>query len=47
MSTNKALTDLASALISGSIKVVDLTAPLGPETPILFYRRRSARIRRR
>ena len=36
MSTNNALTDLASALISGSVKVVDLTAPLGPDTPILF-----------
>ena len=35
MSTNKVLSDFAAALLSGSIKVVDLTAPLGPDTPIL------------
>ena len=36
MSTNKVLSDFASALLSGSIKVVDLTAPLGPETPVIY-----------
>jgi kynurenine formamidase len=36
MSTNKTLTDFAAALVSGSIKVVDLSAPLGPETPVLY-----------
>ena len=36
MRTNTVLSDLASALMSGSIKVVDLTAPLGPETPIIY-----------
>jgi kynurenine formamidase len=36
MSTNKALSDFAAALLSGSIKVVDLTAPLGPETPVIL-----------
>jgi isatin hydrolase len=35
MSSAKTLADLASALLSGSVRVVDLTAPLGPETPIL------------
>ena len=29
------LQDLAAALASGSIKVVDLTAPLGPGTPVI------------
>ena len=36
MSINKVLSDLASALLSGSVKVVDLTAPLGPETPVIY-----------
>src|SRR5690242_1999837 len=36
MSTNKALSDFAAALVSGSVKVVDLTAPLGPDTPVLY-----------
>ena len=36
MSTNTVLTDFAAALLSGSIKIVDLTAPLGPNTPVLF-----------
>jgi isatin hydrolase len=36
MSTNKVLSDFAAALLSGSIKVVDLTAPLGPNTPVLY-----------
>ena len=36
MSTNKVLADFASALLSGEIKVVDLTAPLGPETPVIY-----------
>lgn len=30
------LNDVANALLSGSIKVVDLTAPLGPNTPVLY-----------
>jgi kynurenine formamidase len=30
------LADVAKALLSGSIKVVDLTAPLGPNTPVLY-----------
>lgn len=29
------LADVASALVSGSIEVVDLTAPLGPSTPLI------------
>ena len=36
MSTNTVLMDFAAALLSGSIKIVDLTAPLGPNTPVLF-----------
>ena len=36
MSTNTVLSDFATALLSGSIKVVDLTAPLGPDTPVIF-----------
>jgi kynurenine formamidase len=35
MSSAKPLADLASALLSGTVRVVDLSAPLGPETPIL------------
>ncbi|MBB5221451.1 kynurenine formamidase [Amaricoccus macauensis] len=31
-----ALADLAAGLVAGSIEVVDLTAPLGPDTPILY-----------
>ena len=31
---NIALTDMAMALLSGQIKVIDLTATLGPETPL-------------
>jgi kynurenine formamidase len=34
--TVNTLASLASALVSGAIKVVDLTAPLGPETPVLY-----------
>ncbi|MBJ6133541.1 cyclase family protein [Ochrobactrum sp. Q0168] len=30
------LSTLASALVSQSIKVVDITAPLGPDTPVLY-----------
>ena len=33
------LNDVAKALLSGSIKVVDLTAPLGPDTPVLYLDR--------
>jgi len=33
--SSKVLSDLASALTSGAVKVVDLTAPLGPETPVI------------
>jgi kynurenine formamidase len=29
------LTDLVAALDSGALKVVDLTQPLGPETPVI------------
>ncbi|MEL6526807.1 MAG: cyclase family protein [Chloroflexota bacterium] len=29
------LTTLATALVSGSVKVVDLTQPLGPDTPVI------------
>jgi isatin hydrolase len=36
MSSVKTLADFISALMSGSIKVIDLTAPLGPETPVIF-----------
>ena len=36
MSTNTVLTDFAAALLSGSIKIVDLTAPLGPDTPVIY-----------
>ncbi len=36
MSSNTALTNLASALLTGSVKVVDLSAPLGPNTPVLL-----------
>ena len=35
MSSANPLADLASALLSGSVRVVDLTAPLGPETPVI------------
>ena len=34
-SVRKSLADLASALLSGAVEVVDLTAPLGPETPLI------------
>ena len=34
--TATTLASLASALLSGSVKVVDLTAPLGPDTPVLY-----------
>jgi kynurenine formamidase len=30
------LTDLAAALATGSVRVVDLTMPLGPDTPVLL-----------
>jgi len=36
MSSSQSLAGLASALLSGAVKVVDLTAPLGPETPVIF-----------
>ena len=35
MSSAKTLDDLASALLSGSVRVIDLSAPLGPETPVI------------
>ena len=35
MQSTQTLADLASALLSGSVRVVDLTAPLGPETPVI------------
>lgn len=34
--TTSVLADLATALLGGSIRVVDLTAPLGPETPLIY-----------
>jgi kynurenine formamidase len=36
MTTANPLADFAAALLAGSIKVVDLSAPLGPETPVLY-----------
>lgn len=36
MTSSNALGSLASALLSGSVKVIDLTAPLGPNTPVLY-----------
>lgn len=30
------LSSAAAALVSGAIKVVDLTAPLGPDTPVIY-----------
>src|SRR5215813_9324588 len=35
MDSKQILGEVASALLSGSIEVVDLTAPLGPETPLI------------
>lgn len=35
MNASAVLSELASALKSGSIEVVDLTAPLGPDTPLI------------
>jgi isatin hydrolase len=36
MSATSILEQAASSLLSGSIKVIDLTASLGPETPLIF-----------
>src|SRR3954466_14807140 len=36
MNAGKLISDVASALTTGAIKVVDLTAPLGPNTPVLY-----------
>jgi isatin hydrolase len=36
MSSSKPLVDLASALLSGAVRVVDLSAPLGPNTPLIY-----------
>jgi kynurenine formamidase len=36
MSSNETLADLASALLSGGVRVVDLSAPLGPNTPLIY-----------
>ena len=36
MSAQQTLAGLALALVDGSIEVVDLTAPLGPDTPLLY-----------
>src|ERR1700753_30010 len=33
---SKVLADFATALISGAVRVVDLSAPLGPQTPVIF-----------
>ena len=35
MTSTQVLSDFASALASGAVEVVDLTAPLGPETPLI------------
>ncbi len=35
MATTDALSGLAAGLADGSLRVVDLTMPLGPETPVL------------
>lgn len=35
MSSSATLADLASALLSGDIEVVDLAVPLGPDTPLI------------
>ena len=36
MSSGTSLADLASGLLTGAVRVVDLTAPLGPETPVIY-----------
>ena len=36
MSSTKTLADLATALLAGSVRVVDLSAPLGPDTPVIY-----------
>ncbi|MEL4377224.1 cyclase family protein [Brucella cytisi] len=36
MNDRSALSSLASGLLSGTVKVVDITAPLGPDTPVLY-----------
>ncbi|TIQ61244.1 MAG: cyclase family protein, partial [Mesorhizobium sp.] len=35
MDTQKLLGEVAGQLLSGAIKVVDLSAPLGPNTPLI------------
>ena len=35
MATQNPVTDLAAALLSGRVEVIDLTATLGPETPLI------------
>ena len=34
--SDSALAGLAAALLSGAVEVVDLTAPLGPDTPLIY-----------
>ena len=34
-SSQHVLSDLAAALAAGAVRVVDLTMPLGPETPVM------------
>ncbi len=36
MSAQQTLANMALALADGSIEIVDLTAPLGPDTPVLY-----------
>jgi kynurenine formamidase len=36
MTAATALSNLAAALLSGDIRVIDLSAPLGPDTPLIF-----------
>src|SRR5260370_34788712 len=35
MTSTQVLSDFASALASGAVEVVDLSAPLGPDTPLI------------
>jgi len=36
MTATQTLADFASAIATGAVQIVDLTAPLGPETPVLY-----------
>lgn len=45
MNDTSALSSLASGLLSGAVKVIDITAPLGPDTPVLYLPHNSAKTR--